>query len=93
MSAGRCAGCGETSPSPKKITSHILSCPQYLTLYRTDRERCLSPEAEYKRFQEDTSGRDQVKAENVRERFLARDRTRARQADRWRTPQDILKEY
>lgn len=92
MSTGRCSGCGETSPSAKKITSHILSCPEYLVLYRTDQARCLNPEAEHKRYQEDTSGRDQIKAQNVRDQFLVRDRVRARQADRWRTPKDILQE-
>jgi hypothetical protein len=57
MSAGRCAGCGKTDPSCKKIKTHVMSCPDFIELYKQNPEAALDPEAEFTRHkleQDDT---------------------------------------
>jgi hypothetical protein len=62
VAAGRCAGCGETGSSCK-IAGHILTCPDWQALYAADRSRALSPEAEYRRWQD--GGRTADRAERL----------------------------
>jgi len=53
MSHGRCAGCGKTSPSCKIIKTHIMTCPDYVSLFKEDASRALQPEEEYVRWSEE----------------------------------------
>lgn len=50
MPMGRCAGCGETSASCKKINAHVLECPEYKALYKSDPDKALSPREEFARW-------------------------------------------
>lgn len=50
MSAGRCAGCGFQNVSCQKVKRHVVDCPDYIELFRTDPGRALDPEEEYQRY-------------------------------------------
>lgn len=90
--AGRCAGCGCTD-SVKKIKSHVMTCPQYIELYRSEPSRCLDPEAEYHRHRNDegtSEARAQRRHLRLTDSFTDMERRQALQAARWRRPKDIL---
>lgn len=94
MAMGRCSGCGLVG-SCKKVEIHVLTCPSYLTLFRTEPERCLDPASEQQRYKthEDTSqARAARRDTRLRHRFAEMDRHQSMQAQRWRTPKDILEE-
>ena len=50
MSAGRCSGCGLEDRSCKKIGTHIHTCSSFLELFRSDPDKALEPEEEYRRY-------------------------------------------
>lgn len=92
MAAGRCAGCGCTD-SARKIGLHVMTCPQYIELYRCEPGRCLDPEAEYQRYrtEEDTAeARAHRRHLRLRDSFAETQARQALQAARWRQPRDIL---
>ncbi len=92
MATGRCAGCGRTS-SLRRVSQHIVDCPQYLNLYQQDPHRCLAPEAEYERFRrEDNSpvAKAEQRGTKLAARFAEINRHQARSAARWQRPPDIL---
>jgi hypothetical protein len=94
MSAGRCAGCGQTD-SCKKVELHVLGCPEYLRLYREDPERCLDPAAEYRRYkaQDDTSEARAARRDlRLQRRFADLEAQHSAQASRWVRPKDILED-
>ncbi len=92
MSAGRCAGCGRTDSSCKKIQNHMRSCPDAARLYRTDPTKVLDPADEYTRFKLDRGSqesKDEARSERLEKRFAAMDVQRQRQLDRFQ-PKDVL---
>jgi hypothetical protein len=52
MSRGRCSGCGAENASCKKIRTHVNTCPEYISLFKSEPEKCLDPEDEYRRHQQ-----------------------------------------
>lgn len=89
---GRCAGCGNTASS-RKIEIHILTCDQFLALFKSTPQRCLDPQAEFERFksEEDTpEARAVRRGQRLQQRFLEFDAIARTQADRWRPEGDIL---
>lgn len=94
MPTGRCPGCG-TSGSCKKINSHVLTCPDFLRLFREHPERCLHPADEYARYkrEEDTSeARAGRRERRLSDRFAEMERIAQIAAARWRRPKDILED-
>jgi len=92
MAAGRCAGCGRTD-SQRKISLHLVDCPQYIDLFQRQPERCLAPAAEYERFRnEDNSvvARAEQRGTRLAARFADINRHQAASAARWARPPDIL---
>ncbi len=92
MAAGRCPGCGFTASS-RKARIHILDCPDFLELFRTDPTRCLDPEDEYVRYKaEDDSpdARAERRDARLQDRFADMDRRQSMEADRWQPERDIL---
>lgn len=89
--AGRCI-CGLTG-SDRKVQLHVLTCVQYLELYRQDPGRCPAP-AELHRLHKATHDSSMVRAARrdvrLRQRFVELDRTHVRAAQRWATPADLL---
>lgn len=87
MSAGRCAGCGKSSSSCKAIEKHVMTCPEFIALYKADPAAALDPEQEYVRYRDETD-HDAVRAENRDARLSARiaevDVQRDKQEARWR---------
>jgi len=93
VSSGRCAGCGKTDVSAKKIEEHTLECSEFDELYRTSPEKALDPVAEHIRWQ--ASGLKQRAVEEARDdrlgnRALELDEARRRSIRRWHTPPDPL---
>lgn len=94
MPTGRCAGCGYNG-SCKKVKAHILTCPDYLKLFRELPERCLEPAAEHARYktEEDTSeARAERRDVRLQHRFAELERLQAAQVARWQRPKDILED-
>lgn len=92
MAQGRCAGCGRTD-SVRKISQHIINCPEYSRLFQTDRARCLTPAAEYERYRiEDNSALAKAgrRGERLSVRFAEINRHQAASERRWQRPKDIL---
>jgi hypothetical protein len=93
MARGRCAGCGMTNASIKKMRAHIMSCPDYTELFQRAPERALEPVQEQERWlaaEGSAEARDAARDERLealRERLAA---ARVAQVDRWRTPDDLL---
>lgn len=50
MPLGRCAGCGASDASARRMAAHISECEDYKELYRTSPDRALSPAEEQKRY-------------------------------------------
>lgn len=73
--------------------AHVVTCPSYLALFKTDASKALSPEAEYLRWKEEEDNED-IRAERkdvrLQERFADMDRRRELQKDRWTPPPDLL---
>lgn len=92
MAAGRCAGCGYTS-STRKTELHVLSCPDYLALYREHPDKALDPAAELVRHQTEEDTRE-VRAERrgrrLTKRYAELERAYAQQTARFASPPDIL---
>lgn len=93
MAQGRCAGCGY-SASCAQVGSHILTCPDYLALYRADPEKCLGPEAEHQRHKQENTSEAQAERRDRRlgDRYDEMDRLREKEVARWRKPDDLLEE-
>lgn len=92
MASGRCSGCGRAD-SLRKISTHIVSCPDYAELFQSDPSKALDPAAEHRRFQtEDRS--PEARAEQRGERLLVRfadiNRQQAASTARWAKPPSIL---
>lgn len=89
MSRGRCPGCGRTDPSSRKIESHMASCLDVATLYGTNPERVVHPEAEYARWKAEEDNQ-QIRDERrmIRVDGLIQDigKKIVRQEARWATP-------
>jgi hypothetical protein len=89
MPQGRCAGCGETSASCKKINAHVLECPEYKALYKADPSKALSPREEYARWlREDgklleKADRVVARAQRAEDHRRINDRKLATEAERW----------
>jgi len=93
MTAGRCAGCGATDNSCKKIKAHVTTCPDFLALFKTDPSKALPPEAEYTRWKEEDNTEEQraiEKDKRLQVRFADMDRRRENQKERWSKKKDIL---
>jgi len=93
MAQGRCAGCGLIDNSSTKIRQHVVSCPDYLKLFKTTPERALEPAAEFVRWQaEDNTKEQRAEAKDTRlaKKFAELDQRRVNQVARWVTPPDIL---
>ena len=93
MAAGRCAGCGRRDASLRKIQAHVVQCPSFAALYKSEPGRALDPVAEEERWLA-AEGSDDARIdarderlENLRVRLA---RERLAQADRWRTPKGLL---
>jgi hypothetical protein len=94
MAAGRCAGCGYTD-SRAKANTHVMTCGQFLELFRTAPSRCLDPVAEQIRFkaEDDTAAaRDERRDTRLAARFAELETLTARQSNRWATPTDLLED-
>lgn len=91
MPSGRCSGCGH-SDSPKKVSTHVVSCPQYLLLHQTDPALCLSPAAEAEKYRRENTAEARAARRDTRlhHRFAELDRLQAAQANRWQRPPDLL---
>lgn len=92
MTAGRCAGCGKVSNSCSQIRTHVLSCPDYIALYKADSAKALDPEAELIRFNAEENSdeaRAEAKGERLTRRFAELDARRIEQTERWK-PKDLL---
>lgn len=93
MARGRCAGCGMTNASIKKMRAHLMSCPAYTELFQSAPERALEPAQEQQRWLADEGSSEareaarDVRLEALRERLAA---ARVAQVDRWKTPDDLL---
>jgi hypothetical protein len=94
VSAGRCSGCGFEDVSCRKVKTHVLTCSVYLALYRSDPDRCLSPEVAYVKFRSGDPDAVASAAEfsdrklrgriaRLEERFVDADRARERQVARF----------
>jgi hypothetical protein len=92
MPQGRCAGCGETDVSCKKINAHVLECPEYKALYKADPDRALSPREEYQRWLredgklQDKMVRVQARSERAEAHREINDRKLSMEAERWSEP-------
>lgn len=91
--SGRCAGCGETDVSSKKIEAHTLECSRFMELFRTSPDKALDPVAEHIRWQ--ASGLKQRAVEEARDerlgsRALELDEARRDSIRRWKKPPDPL---
>ena len=93
MSAGRCAGCGHTG-SGTHVNHHVLTCPDYLSLFRECPEKCLTPVAEYERHRamNTSEARAQRRDERLDQRFADLTRRYAHEVGRWTRPRDILED-
>ncbi len=91
MASGRCSGCGRVG-SISKIATHIVSCPAYIELFQSTPARCLSPAAEaaHHRAADTPELRADRRDQRLTARFAKLDREVRVQADRWRTPPDLL---
>lgn len=92
MALGRCSGCGRID-SHRKIGLHIVSCPDYLSLFVREPDRALDPVAEHDRYRaEDRSpqARAEQRGERLNARFAEINRQQAVSASRWAKPPDIL---
>lgn len=79
--------------SLRKVTTHVVVCPDYAQLYREDPARALSPEDEYNRWKvEDHSpeARAERKDQKQQDMWVKLDRSRDASDKRWATPPDIL---
>lgn len=93
MPHGRCAGCGKTDVSARKIAAHTMECGDFAELFRSSPSRALDPEAEHVRWQ--ASGLKQRAVEEARDerlgsRALELDEARRRSIRRWERPPDPL---
>lgn len=92
MNMGRCAGCGYTHVSCKKVRNHTISCPKYIALFKSNRLACLDPTDEYDRFKREEGGDDakaEAKEDRLSKRFAELDTRRLEQVGRWK-PRDLL---
>jgi hypothetical protein len=92
MASGRCAGCGRID-SLRKVSQHIVDCPEYLTLFENHPGRCLTPVAEFERYRRDDDSamaRAQQRGSRLAARFAQINRHQAASAARWQRPPDIL---
>lgn len=86
MTHGRCAGCGFSSPSCKKVQAHVLSCPDYLALYKSNPAAALTPEQEYERWklEEDSPESRELRRRKLHAHYREQaDQKLARQRSRW----------
>lgn len=74
----------------RKLRQHVISCPAWAELYRTDRDRALDPAEEYARWEEQERGAERDR--RVKESIAEVDAQRAAMADRFAKPRDILEE-
>jgi len=93
LAVGRCSGCGRTG-SAARVKNHIISCQEYLALFRSRPAECRDPETEYQCFT--AVSQDETSAERrdvrLRERFVEMARLQGIEAQRWRQPRDILED-
>jgi hypothetical protein len=87
---GRCAGCGRTDKNADVVREHTRQCPQYAAVYAADPALALDPADEFARWA--AEDRPEVRAARKSAAVAEADRRRAEQANRWRTPPDILGE-
>ena len=91
MPMGRCAGCGETSGSCKKINAHVLECPEYKALYKRDPAKALSPREEYARWKAEDGAllekveRIEARAQRASDHREINDRKLESAHERWST--------
>lgn len=91
MAQGRCVGCGHIGSSAQ-VGIHVLTCLEYLALYRTSPENCLDPETAYQRHRQETSQARAERRDQRLGRYEAIDRQHELEAARWKTPADILED-
>jgi hypothetical protein len=93
MAKGRCAGCGKTDSSCKVMDSHVVTCPDFIRVYRENPAKALNPREEFDRWNaEENSPEARAEAKDLRltARFAALDQRRMEQSERWQKPKDPL---
>ena len=88
MPTGRCSGCGWIASS-KRVGLHVLTCQEFLELFRTDPNKALDPEKDYALFKNEENS-SEVRAERrdqrLRKRFVEMEHLQSLQTARWKTP-------
>jgi hypothetical protein len=89
----RCAGCGELGSSVCRMNTHISTCPEYLSLWKEDRERALGPREEFLRWKEQEQSPEKIairRSDNIAKKFAALDARRVVADRRWAPRPDPL---
>lgn len=89
MSRGRCSGCGLEDASCSKIRTHVMSCSEYVALFKTTPDDCLDPEDEYVKHRQWLESEEGQAAREERREIVtqrareAGDRRTAAARERW----------
>jgi hypothetical protein len=92
MPLGRCAGCGMTDMSQRKVIIHIRECDKYADLFRTAPEQALSPLEEQRRWSEEQGkelakqAQGEARAGRAAAHKEVNDRKLQNTYDRWAAP-------
>jgi hypothetical protein len=70
------------------MREHTRYCPEYADLFKAEPMRALEPGVEYARWADEQRADD--RAEHREGAIAEADRRRAVQAERWKTPDDLL---
>jgi hypothetical protein len=76
--------------SPRKISAHCASCPQWLELFAADPSRALSPTEEHRRWEDE--GRDAERLARLEQTVSDTQARRAAGAARFAAPRNILED-
>ncbi len=94
MTIGRCAGCGMVDASCSKVRKHVVTCSEYIALYKRDKAQCLDPTDEYVRWSQNENSdesRAEARTDRLSKRFAELDAKRLEQVGRWK-PRDLLED-
>ena len=89
VSSGRCAGCGKVG-TLAEVSEHTRDCRDFRLLFTEDPDRALHPADEFERWAAEDRPAQRAGARQAK--VTEADRRRAEQAERWRTPADILED-
>ena len=87
MPTGRCSGCGWIAAS-KRVKLHVLTCQEFLDLFRTDSTKALDPEKDYAQFKDEensSEARAERRDQRLRKRFAEMEHHQSLQTARWKT--------